>query len=530
MPDELLVVGSSSATPTRQRFPSTYAFTVTGKLFLVDCGAPVSTLLYHYNLDPVEVEAVFLSHWHMDHVANLGLLLSQNHQRNRTKKLNIYGPRGTQGKIRRLLADSFMRTEDLSYKLKITNIKPEKTYKQALLKVTFFETQHLDRPKLKTNFGNKAIACGMILNGPGWRVVYSGDITSPTELAPHVKGCDLLIHEMGHHQPEAVAEFAESAKIPNILVSHLDPQFDESPEKIKKAFAKRYSGTLIVATDGTKIDLNHIQQSGEIQAYSPPTNARYIQPANPGQELAENPNTIFVHKLQQDFNLSPAASHQILQTAKEVLFGQTTRPSGQVGVVVADLNAPTNAPLTSADRIEVTLTIDAGADDTEVEIIEGVTGLRRGRILRLLEEALEQDGVLTQEDLAWILNVNARTVRRDIQFLKEEGHNIYTRGQLNADDPIQLYKVRAVELWLDQKEIDEIARWLHHSPRAVEQYITQFLTAATFYQQSKTIEEMMALSPVSKRLAEGYFGLYQRVPEKTGWQDKLQQALAQKEG
>ncbi|HEY67390.1 MAG TPA: DUF1670 domain-containing protein, partial [Thermoflexia bacterium] len=42
-------------------------------------------------------------------------------------------------------------------------------------------------------------------------------------------------------------------------------------------------------------------------------------------------------------------------------------------------------------------TLDAGAEDAEVKARERGEGLRRGRILRLTEEALEQGGVLTQE-------------------------------------------------------------------------------------------------------------------------------------
>lgn len=264
MPDELIVLGSSAGAPTRQRFPTAYALLVTGKLFLLDCGAPVSTLLYQYNLDPIEVQAVFVSHWHMDHVANLGLLITQNQQLNRSNPLKIYGPRGTRGKVKRLLFDSFLLADNLNYKLDLTNAKPGQTYAEALMQVTYFKTQHLERPKLKSQFGQKAIACGMVINGPGWRIVYGGDNRSPAELAPYIQGCDLLIHEMAHHQPEDVARFAAAAKIPNVLVSHLGLEFDRSPAKIEAAFAKYYGGNLIVAQDGTKVRLSQIAGSSKI--------------------------------------------------------------------------------------------------------------------------------------------------------------------------------------------------------------------------------------------------------------------------
>ncbi len=255
MPDELLVLGSASAIATANRFASAYALTVAGKLFLIDCGAPVSSLLYRYDLDPLEVDSIFLSHWHMDHVAELGPLLVQNRLLHRPCPLNIYGPKGTQGKIRRLLAASFMLMENMGYELNITNIKPGKRYQDGLIRFRFFKTEHLEETHYKTDFGEQAIACGLVINGPGWRIVYSGDLTSPTELAPHLGKCTLLVHEMAHVRPEAVADFAETTKIPCVLVSHLPPEFAEAPEKIVDAFAHRYSGQLIVAEDGLRVKL-----------------------------------------------------------------------------------------------------------------------------------------------------------------------------------------------------------------------------------------------------------------------------------
>jgi ribonuclease Z len=255
MPDELIVLGSSSGLPTRQRFAPGYALTAAGKLFLLDCGAPVSTLLYRYGLDPLDVEAVFVSHWHMDHIANLGLFLSQSRLLKRSSPLAIYGPRGTRGKVRRLLSDSFLLHDELGYDLNITNIECNETYKEALIRVIYFKTQHLERPKLKTQFGSKAQSCGMVIEGPGWRIVYSGDLRSPQELSPYIEGCNLLIHEMAHVPPEEVADFVAAAKVPHLLATHIGPEFDEAPEKIIEAFAGRYRGKLTVAKDGTRVTL-----------------------------------------------------------------------------------------------------------------------------------------------------------------------------------------------------------------------------------------------------------------------------------
>jgi hypothetical protein len=50
-------------------------------------------------------------------------------------------------------------------------------------------------------------------------------------------------------------------------------------------------------------------------------------------------------------------------------------------------------------------TINAGLEDQEVLHIHGRVALRRMRIQRLLDEALEQGAVVSQEDLAVVLTL-----------------------------------------------------------------------------------------------------------------------------
>ena len=425
MPDELIVLGSSSASPTARRFPTSFALKVTDKLFLIDCGAPASSLLYRYGFDPLDVQAIFLSHWHMDHVANLGLFLTHNHNLRRSRSLRVYGPRGTRGKVDRLLNDSFLLRENLRYKLKVTNAKSNSSHKEALLKVKFFKTQHLESPKLKTHFGRKATSLGMILDSPSWRIVYSGDINSPQELGAQVKGCNLLIHEITHAPPEAIAEFAESAQIPHLLISHIDTAFDQSPERIKAIFGRRYSGNLIIAEDGLKVSLRKIGTR------------RTLKTANLNSKASISPSTpasaTFLEQLQTEFNLPLNTSRRIVRAA-QTLFAQqsmsTATEAGKTTMSVAPLKASPNMPLDDSNKVSVVLTVDNGPKDAEIQTEQGKAALRRKRISRIQKEAMEQGGILTQNDLAQLLNVNVRTIRRDIQALNANGHPVTTRGTL----------------------------------------------------------------------------------------------------
>jgi len=69
--------------------------------------------------------------------------------------------------------------------------------------------------------------------------------------------------------------------------------------------------------------------------------------------------------------------------------------------------------LRHTETAEITWTVDAGLEDRRVLERHGHLALRQARIQRLLDEALAQGAVATQEDLAQVLHVSSRTIKRD---------------------------------------------------------------------------------------------------------------------
>jgi len=241
----------------------------------------------------------------------------------------------------------------------------------------------------------------------------------------------------------------------------------------------------------------------------------------------KTPEAAFLHVLRREFNFSPRVSRELLSTAKEMLVGgmpsSAVRP-GQAHLVVTSLKAPFGPPLEETDKVEVTLTVDA--EDAGVGGREKAEGLRQGRILRLTEEALEQGGILTQEDLARALGVTARTIRRDVRSLKREGHLIQTRGFVKGVGRGQTHKVRVIELWLDREGYDKIARWMHHSPQAIKRYVGTFLRIVVLHQQETPVEEIAFLTRTSVRLVKEYLEVYEAALAEPHRREKLEEELA----
>jgi hypothetical protein len=188
---------------------------------------------------------------------------------------------------------------------------------------------------------------------------------------------------------------------------------------------------------------------------------------------------LFANVITEGTNCSPFESDIIVEKAKEVFAigahagGQILQP-GQMIWTAIDINEPPGKPLKSCQLRRIVLTHIAAREDADVRRAYGPSAKRRQQILRVSVEAKDQEALLTQEDLAEILDTDVRTIRRDIQALAKDGMTVPTRGQIKDIGPGVTHRVKAVSLFLQEKEPLEIARTIKHSLTAVERYIDTF--------------------------------------------------------
>ena len=235
----------------------------------------------------------------------------------------------------------------------------------------------------------------------------------------------------------------------------------------------------------------------------------------------------FRHELETGFEMAPRVAQGILETAKHVFNldavsgtqNSRLRP-GQIRQVIAAAEAPHGRPLRETEMVEVTWTIDAGAEDLAVLSEHGQQALRQVRILRLIDEALDQGGEPTQEDLGKALGVTARTIRSDVAALRAEGYQVATRGKLRGVGRGQTHKVIIVEYYLKRCTYTEIKRRTRHSVTAIKRYIQTFGRVVMLKRKGLSVSEIAFAVGISERLAEEYRALYDRynLPE---YQDRL---------
>ncbi|MCD4819449.1 MAG: DUF1670 domain-containing protein [Candidatus Cloacimonetes bacterium] len=139
----------------------------------------------------------------------------------------------------------------------------------------------------------------------------------------------------------------------------------------------------------------------------------------------------FLYELINSYELSPKLSEQILISAKMSLLRTKELREGQIVAVVVGIEEKSGKPVEKMRKKKVVLTLNNGLEDMSHLKQFGRSGLRQVIIQRITLEAIEQGGILSQEDLSNYLNCSHRTIKRDIQSIRERGITVTTRGVLH---------------------------------------------------------------------------------------------------
>jgi ribonuclease Z len=94
MTARLTILGSGSALPTRDNFPTSQLLEMREKQFLIDCGEGTQIRLRQSGLKINRLGHIFISHLHGDHCLGLIGLISSLGMFNRTADLYVHGPNG----------------------------------------------------------------------------------------------------------------------------------------------------------------------------------------------------------------------------------------------------------------------------------------------------------------------------------------------------------------------------------------------------------------------------------------------------
>jgi ribonuclease Z len=143
MPFHLTILGTSSALPTSNRYPTAQVLNVSGRFFLIDCGEGTQTQMRKYKIGFSKINHIFISHLHGDHIFGLIGLISTFALIGRTNDLHIY----SHSELQKFLSPQieFLYANELPFKIIFHPLnfkKEQKIYEDSKVTVYSFPLDH----------------------------------------------------------------------------------------------------------------------------------------------------------------------------------------------------------------------------------------------------------------------------------------------------------------------------------------------------------------------------------------------------
>jgi ribonuclease Z len=136
------ILGSSSALPTSERFPTAHLLNANERFFLIDCGEGTQIQLRKYRIRLGKINHIFISHLHGDHIFGLFGLISSFNLIGREATLHIFGP----DHIEELMLDHLKYFQnDLSFEIAIHKFQhrhPATIFKDTNIEVLTIPLKH----------------------------------------------------------------------------------------------------------------------------------------------------------------------------------------------------------------------------------------------------------------------------------------------------------------------------------------------------------------------------------------------------
>ncbi|AKB36611.1 hypothetical protein MSSAC_2021 [Methanosarcina siciliae C2J] len=216
---------------------------------------------------------------------------------------------------------------------------------------------------------------------------------------------------------------------------------------------------------------------------------------------------MFRLRLINGFNFAPIIADAIIDLSKDFFQNDDSGVfNGQIlYLAISDEEGPGKSILDSK-HVEVILTLDA-PEDMDVYEKFGLSAYRQHILLRITQEARDQNALLTIKDLVKLLKSSYSTIKRDIKHFRERELYVPLRGIVKDIGPSS-HKSKIVELYVKGYTSTEIQRSTRHSLQSIERYIKDFSRVSILTQREESIDNIRLIVGISELLVKEYQELF----------------------
>jgi hypothetical protein len=216
-----------------------------------------------------------------------------------------------------------------------------------------------------------------------------------------------------------------------------------------------------------------------------------------------------IASIARDFNLTPILAEAYFSQISDYFLqhAEVQLGAGQCHYLAVDENEPAGKPIALCKKVSVKLSLHNPEEDLPVYKKAGLHGLRQHKIVRITNEAVDQGGVLSYEDIAFILTCSVVTIKRDMSSMRKRGIILPSRGWRHEMGRGQTHKTQILDLYLSGHQFSEIERRTKHSESAIKRYIQDFARVALLQKKGFTVDQVRISTGFSHRLIGEYLKL-----------------------
>jgi ribonuclease BN (tRNA processing enzyme) len=253
---QLVVLGSGTSVPHPQRAASAHWLETSSGSLLLDASAAAVHRMAQEDLQWAQLDAIWISHFHLDHVGGVAPFLFGTkyapQTKERRKPLVIYGGYGLKKLLTAFDEAGDYKLFEQPFPIEVREVAPRTEFEiLAGLHARTFSTPHT-RESLAVS----------LTDAQGATLVYTSDTGYTDALGHFAEGAQLFMMECSFRRAKPVEthlelkdamQLAQRAAPRRVLLSHLYPEWDGVD--IAAEAAKYWPGETLAATDGLRMTI-----------------------------------------------------------------------------------------------------------------------------------------------------------------------------------------------------------------------------------------------------------------------------------